>query len=220
MSDDPNKNLSDAEANALRAMAGECEPSPELEGRVVAELKTRGAIRANGGWIMKLSKTAAAAIIVGAAFAGGFLVGNRGETAPQPVEVATPTSSDMNEYMLLMFMRVDPSQATAAPSDAPAEEAAPSEAYRAIIEEYRQWAIDRENEGRLVSAEKLADDTRVMTASGGEIVVASDAHSDRALGGYFLIKAPSLDDAIALARTHPHLKYGGEVEVRPIEHTR
>ena len=36
MSDDPNKNLSDAEANALRAMAGECEPSPELEGRVVA----------------------------------------------------------------------------------------------------------------------------------------------------------------------------------------
>jgi len=220
MSDDPNKNLSDAEANALRAMAGECAPSPELEGRVGAELKTRGAIRVTGGWIMKLSKTAAAAIIVGAAFAGGFLVGNRGETAPQPTDVATTTPSNMNEYMLLMFMRVDPSQASTAQSDASAEEPAPSDAYRAIIEEYRQWTIDRANEGRLVSAEKLADDTRVMTRSAGEIVVATDTHSDRALGGYFLITAPSLDDAIALARTHPHLKYGGEVEVRPIENTR
>lgn len=217
MNDDPNKTLSDAEANALRALAGERTPSPELEDRLVAELKRRGAIRANGGWIMKISKTAAAAIIVAAAFGGGFVMGNRGETAT-PVEVAAPAAVDAtNQYMLLMYMRVDPAQA--ATTETPAESAAPSEAYRAIIEEYRQWALDRQKEGRLVAAEKLADETRVMTGRGDQLTIASTAHSDRALGGYFLVTAPSLDDAIALAKSHPHLKYGGEVEVRPIEST-
>ncbi|HXV14268.1 MAG TPA: YciI family protein [Candidatus Krumholzibacteria bacterium] len=216
MSDDPNKNLSDAEQRALRSLGGEIDPSPELEGRVVADLKRRGAIRANGGWIMKISKTAAAAIIVAAAFAGGFAMGSRGETATAPADVATTTpATDANQYMLLMYMRVDPTQA----ADAPAEEPMNEEAYRAIIDEYRQWALDREKEGRLVSAEKLADDTRVMAGRGDQMTIATSAHSDRALGGYFLITAPSLDDAIALARTHPHLKYGGEVEVRPIETT-
>ncbi len=214
MSDDPNKNLSDAEANALKALAGAPDPSPELEDRVVAALKQRGEIRANGGWIMRISKTAAAAIVVGAAFAGGFLVGNRGETAPASSGVATTAPASGHEYMLLMFTRVD--AAHAATSTEPMND----DAYRAIVDEYRQWAIDREKEGRLVSAEKLADETRVMTESGDRIDVATTADTDRMLGGYFLITAPSLDDAIALAKTHPHLKYGGEVEVRPIEHTR
>jgi hypothetical protein len=218
MSDDPNKTLSDAEANALRSLGGGIDPSPELEGRVVAELKRRGAIRANGGWIMRISKTAAAAIIVAAAFAGGFAMGSRGETATTPAEVATTMpATDANQYMLLMYTRVDPSQVASA--DAPAEEPMSEEAYHAIIHEYRQWALDREKEGRLVSAEKLADDTRVMTGRGDQTTIATSANSDRALGGYFLITAPSLDDAIALAKTHPHLKYGGEVEVRPIEST-
>lgn len=225
MNDDRNRTLSDSEAKALRALAGERTPSPELEDRLVAELKRRGAIRAKGGWIMKISKTAAAAIIVAAAFLSGFLMGNRGETAT-PVEVATTTTATepvdaSNQYMLLMYMRVDPLQAatTDAPREESEEDATPSEAYRAIIEEYRQWALDREKEGRLVAAEKLADETRVMAGRGDQLTIASASQSDRALGGYFLITAPSLDDAIALAKSHPHLKYGGEVEVRPIEST-
>jgi len=215
MSDDPNKTLSDAEAKALRALAGEPDPSPDLEGRVVAELKRRGAIRANGGWIMKVSKTAALAIIVGAAFLGGFVMGNRGETATMSEVATTVTTPSGNQYMLLMYTRVDPAQT----ADSRTEEPMSEEAYHAIIHEYRQWALDREAEGRLVSAEKLADDTRVMTESGDQVTVATMANSDRALGGYFLITAPSLDDAIALAKSHPHLRYGGEVEVRPVEST-
>ncbi len=223
MSDDPNKTLSDAEARALRSLADAPDPSPELETRVVAELKQRGAIRANGGWIMKISKTAAAAIIVAAAFAGGFAMGSRGETATEPTD--TPTGTEIvshaaeadNQYMLLMYMRVDPAQTAAA--DAHAEEPMSEEAYHAIIHEYRQWALDREKEGRLVSAEKLADDTRVMTGRGEQLTIATAANSERALGGYFLITAPSLEDAIEMAKSHPHLKYGGEVEVRPIETT-
>ena len=37
------------------------------------------------------------------------------------------------------------------------------------------------------------------------------------MGGYFLIKAPSIEKARKIASTHPHLKYGGEIEVRPLD---
>jgi hypothetical protein len=70
-----------------------------------------------------------------------------------------------------------------------------------------------------VDAHKLASDARVMTTSGGDIAVASSLDPERVLGGYFLIKAGSLEEAVELSKTHPHLKYGGEVEIRPLEVT-
>jgi hypothetical protein len=216
MSDDPNKHWSDAEANALRSLAAGSEASPGLEDRIVTELKRRGAIRVNGGWIMKISKTAAALIIVAATFATGFVAGKRAETAPASAPVVADANTD-GQYMLLMFTRVDPARAQSGTETAGTPEY--SDAYKAIIEEYRQWAIAREQEGRLVSAEKLADATRVMTGTGERLAVATHSATDRILGGYFLITAPTLEDAVALAKTHPHLKYGGEVEVRPVEKT-
>jgi hypothetical protein len=215
MSDDPNKNLSDAEEAALRALAGDCTPSPELEGRVVAALKRRGAIRANGGWVMKSTKAIAAAVVLGVVFVAGFAVGNRGqaqnparteETAPAATEVASG-----GQYMLLMYSRTARHEEERALSDAD---------YRAIIAEYRDWALAREAEGRLVAAEKLSDETRVMSAATGSVEIAAAADTDRILGGYFLITARDMDEALALAKSHPHLRYGGEVEVRPIESTR
>lgn len=34
------------------------------------------------------------------------------------------------------------------------------------------------------------------------------------LGGYYMIDAASYDDAVARALDHPHLEYGGTIEVR------
>jgi hypothetical protein len=41
------------------------------------------------------------------------------------------------------------------------------------------------------------------------------AETKEALGGYFLVDAPDLDAAIALAALVPAARYGGAVEVRP-----
>jgi hypothetical protein len=164
-----------------------------------------------------IGKTAGIVAAAAALFIGGFVAGNRNVEAtkvPEPV-VAETAAEDENQYMLLMFMRGEDR------SDAPrTERPADDTVYRAIVDEYRDWAMDRAAEGRLVSAHKLASDTRVMTASAGRLAVESSAHTDRVLGGYFLITAGSLEEAIELAKSHPHLKYGGEVEVRPIEVTR
>jgi len=217
MSDDRDKNPEEVEATVLRSLADAPVPSAELEERIVRALEKRGVIHSTRRRaIMAISKTVGIAAALGVVFLGGFTVGVRKVSGSnrQPAQVATaPATSNANQYMLLMFMRGRQD------APAPATDGA-REAYKAIISEYRDWANARASEGRLLSAEKLADDTRVMAGRGEALTIAESASTDRVLGGYFLITAPSLDDAIALAKTHPHLKYGGEVEVRPIENTR
>lgn len=214
MSDDPNKSWTDAEATVLRSLKDEPVPSAGVEDRVVDALKRRGQIRVQGGPIAMIGKTAGLVAAAAAVFVGGFVAGNRNvettKTAEAPAVATEPEASADNQYMLLMFTRGED------PSDEPAVDAD----FTAIVAEYRQWAEDRAAEGRLVDAQKLASTTRVMTAGAAGLSIEPDAHTDRVLGGYFLITAPSLEEAIELTRTHPHLKYGGEVEVRPIEVTR
>ena len=36
------------------------------------------------------------------------------------------------------------------------------------------------------------------------------------MGGFYLIEAANYDEAVALAMDHPHLEYGGTVEVRKL----
>lgn len=214
MSDDPNKNWTDAEATVLRSLQDEPVPPAGVEDRVVDALKRRGQIRVQGGSIAMIGKTAGLVVAAAVVFVGGFVTGNRNveatKTTEMPAVATEPAASADNQYMLLMFTRGED------PSDEPMADAD----FAAIVAEYRQWAEDRAAEGRLVDAQKLASTTRVMTAGAGGVSVEPDAHPDRVLGGYFLITAPSLEEAIELTRTHPHLKYGGEVEVRPIEVTR
>lgn len=212
MSDDPKQNWTDDEAALLRALRDEPAPPAGVEERIVDALKQRGRIRAQGGLIRMAGKSVGLAAAVAVVFFGGFAAGtHRAESARETAPVAQQVPAGAHEYMLLMFTRADVARE---------ERQMPEAQMNEIIGEYRQWAIDREKEGRLVDAEKLADATRIMTESDGGIAVVSSSDSDRVLGGYFLITADSLDQAIEIARSHPHLKYGGEVEVRPIETTR
>jgi len=52
---------------------------------------------------------------------------------------------------------------------------------------------------------------KVMTTDG------PFAETKEQLGGYYLIDAPNLDDAIEAASKSPNVSYGGSVEVRPIQ---
>jgi hypothetical protein len=42
------------------------------------------------------------------------------------------------------------------------------------------------------------------------------AESKEAVGGYFLLKVDSLDEAVAIAQQCPGLPHGAKVEVRPV----
>ena len=61
----------------------------------------------------------------------------------------------------------------------------------------------------------LRDDERVVD---GELLLTDGpfAETKEVFGGYYLVEADDLDEALALAARIPALRMGGSVEVRPV----
>ena len=129
----------------------------------------------------------AAAASIAIAFAAGW--GARAWTTP----TAAGESSTQPRYMLLLY------GAESAPGEEPQR-----------VSEYRDWAVALVRGGIRVSGEKLDDR---MVSFGSEI---SPSAVSQRLGGYFIIDAGDDRAAEALARSHPHLKHGGQLVVRRI----
>lgn len=200
MNDKHRDDLSPSERLALASLSHSSMPPGDLEGRTVAALEQRGLIRKRkGGILMKLSLTAAALATVIVAFMAGVTVGKKDQAATEP-------TAD-KQFMLLLF-----SNHTA---ESPAlDSAMGEEELAAIIDEYRQWGVRLRDEGRLVGAEKLKDDVFILAAGQPQRTTLPEG---RVLGGYFLIRANDIEQAREIALTHPHLKYGGEIEIRPLD---
>jgi hypothetical protein len=185
---DEDPKLTDEELRALEALPREAVPPPGLEDRIVAELRRSGHLsRARTGW--------GAAVAAGLFVAGlglGLGVGRGSGPAPP-----APTRGAL--FLLLLYDG-------GAPRDRPPEQEA------ALVAEHRAWAAELRRAGRLVSAEKLAPDARLLGGGG------ADSALPEALG-YFLVRAPSLQDALAIARGCPHLRHGGRVAVQAIAAT-
>ena len=90
-------------------------------------------------------------------------------------------------------------------------ERADSSAEAQRVEEYRSWAIELRRQGRLVRAEKLGAESHALGAKG-------ETAPTRA-SGFFLIRAASIEEALALARGCPHLLHGGSITVQPVDAT-
>ena len=66
---------------------------------------------------------------------------------------------------------------------------------------------------------RLAEDVgRVVRLSGGKPRATDGPYSEtkEVLGGYYTIEAANYDEAVKLALGHPHVEYGGTVEVRQV----
>jgi hypothetical protein len=90
----------------------------------------------------------------------------------------------------------------------------------AEIAEYRGFA--RDNAGSILSSAVLhptstATVVRVVGARGGEVVTADGPYAEtkEAITGYYVLEAPDLDAAVALAAQIP-AAWNGAVEVRPV----
>jgi hypothetical protein len=108
----------------------------------------------------------------------------------------------MAQFMLLLY-------------DNPSEwqNISPEEMQKAI-EKYMAWA----QRPFTVSSQRLAEDPgRVIRADRGAAPRASDgpySETKEVLGGYYVIEAADYEEAVARSMDHPHLEYGGTVEVR------
>jgi hypothetical protein len=88
----------------------------------------------------------------------------------------------------------------------------PEEMQKAI-EKYMAWTK------KAVDSKRLAQDPgKVLRAHGGKSRVTDGPYSEtkEVLGGYYTIEAANYEEAVQRALTHPHLEYGGTVELRQV----
>jgi len=70
-------------------------------------------------------------------------------------------------------------------------------------------------EGKAVEGQPLELESRIVSGPGGERVVDGPyAEAKEAIGGFVKLMVRSLDEATEIARQHPGLEYGLEIEVR------
>jgi hypothetical protein len=109
----------------------------------------------------------------------------------------------MSQYLLLLY-------------DVPGHwaELSPEEMQKAV-QKYTAWRSKPFN----VDAQRLAPDMgRVIRSNGGKPHATDGPYSEtkEVLGGFYLIEAANYDEAVQRALDHPHLEYGGTVEVREL----
>jgi hypothetical protein len=83
----------------------------------------------------------------------------------------------------------------------------------ALVAEYAAWADSLAGEGRLLGANKLTDEPGrwISGAPAGDPRTRSD------VSGYFVVVAADYAEAVEIARTSPHIRYGGTFEIRQVE---
>jgi hypothetical protein len=90
----------------------------------------------------------------------------------------------------------------------------PDQAQKAT-EKYMDWTT----KPFTVGSGRLAGDVgRVLRAQNGKPHAADGPYSEtkEVLAGYYTIEAPNYEEAVKLALAHPHLEYGGTIEVRQV----
>lgn len=186
MADERDEPLSADERRALAELPGALDPPAHLESRIAADLHARGLLGRSKAESRSRRAMLLAAAGVMLAFAGGWMT--HAWTTPGAV-----TADAEPRYVLLLY------GAGSTPDEEPRR-----------VSEYRQWAGSIASAGGHVSGEKLEDRAVLLGAESG-------GHLDpNELRGFFVVSARDDQAAEALARTHPHLKYGGRVLIRPI----
>jgi hypothetical protein len=198
MNTESDAQLSLEERQAFDDLPREKAPPPLLEDRVVQSLQHSGLIR-SGPNFSSLHATG-----VGLAVAASLLFFVLGVLFMKWFSPSAPTNTSP-DFMLVLREN----QATHASRE---------EELR-IAKEYGSWARELMGRGVLSDGEKLMDEARTLTLVDGRLLIskAETNQRDAGIAGYFLIKAQNYEQAMKIAESCPHLKYGGTIEVRQID---
>jgi hypothetical protein len=184
--------LTPEERDALSRLPRAAAPPPGLEQATVALLAARGLLRPPGRRFRAVLALAASVLV----FVGGMMVGRFGTTS-------APTEPEDQRPRFVLFLYEGPEY------DQP-----PPGAMDERVREYSAWAGEERREGTVEGGEKLKDGDDVVIGAGE----APGAEEFR-LAGYFLIRAADQGSALAIARSCPHVRYGGSIVLREIDPT-
>jgi hypothetical protein len=86
-----------------------------------------------------------------------------------------------------------------------------------VASQWMTWFNGLMEQGKAIAGNPLEKEGKIVSGKNGRVV--SDgpfAESKEAIGGYFLLRVDTLDEAVAIAKQCPGLPYGAQIEVRPV----
>ena len=91
------------------------------------------------------------------------------------------------------------------------------EQMQAQMREVYAWIDGLSRKGIMTAAQPLTPGGKVVSGKNGSVI--SDgiaAESKEAVGGFFIVNAATMDEAVNIARTCPAFNHGAKLEVRQI----
>ena len=116
-----------------------------------------------------------------------------------------PNPNESKEFMLILRGGIPPKDLR-------------PEQIQAIIAKFGEWMAEMQKRGQLRGAGRLEDDGRRLSRKQGQTVTDGPyVEAKEIIGGYFLVAASNLDQALDVAKQCPILDNEGTVEVRPVQ---
>jgi hypothetical protein len=85
-----------------------------------------------------------------------------------------------------------------------------------VANQWMAWFNRLKDEGRAVAGNPLEPGGKLVSGRNGVVSDGPFAESKETIGGYFLLRVGSYDEAVAIARQCPGLPHGIRVEVREV----
>jgi hypothetical protein len=86
-----------------------------------------------------------------------------------------------------------------------------------VADHWMAWFKRLTEQGKAIAGSPLEPQGKLVSGKNGRVVADGPfAESKEAIGGYFLLKVASFDEAVAIAKDCPGLAHGAVVEVRPV----
>ena len=92
--------------------------------------------------------------------------------------------------------------------------------YMAIIKDYVAWVEDMTAKGTYLGGHKLSEmPGRTLSSDSGSVEVHESpfAELSEVLGGIMVIQAEDFDDAVRIAKDHPHMRHNTSMEIKQLE---
>ena len=184
----------------IKQLKKNIKPPPNLEEKIVMKLKSHELLSSNEkkthGFIFKISYSLGLLLI-------GLLIGysiNSNEGKIVPLE-----RNSKSKFILLLYQD---------------ENLKGDENDR--VKDYTLWANEYGAKRIVVAGAKLEGEGKILSMPGKNISIASikSEYESRVTSGYFIIETANYDEAMEIALSCPHIKYGGSIEVREFARTK
>lgn len=87
---------------------------------------------------------------------------------------------------------------------------------QAYMMRWTQWMQELTKKGKMVAGEPLDPPGKVLHGKARKITDGPFAEGKELIGGYIIVEASGMDEAVELSKECPIFEHDGSVEVRPV----